>query len=120
MTKLEINSYKNVMETSERFGLSDTATAHVVNVCAASFGNNNSDKNILYQSKVNHIRKKLRLEKVEESKGKCPIAIGIDERKDNGTVQVGVGKKGTKRLETKKIENCAVVFWPGSEYVGHI
>ena len=120
MTKSEIKSYKNVMETAERFGLSDTATAHMVNVCVATLGNNNSNENILYQSKVNDIKKKFRLEKIEESKGKCPIAIGIDERKDNAKVQVGIGEKGTKRLENKKIENCAVVYWPGPEYVGHI
>ena len=61
----------------------------------------------------------MRRENVNKRKGKQPIAIGIDERKDNSKVDVGSGEKGSKRFEIKKVENCAVVFWPDAEYVGH-
>ena len=84
----------------------------------ASMGSEDSS-NTMYQKKVNNWRKKFRLEKVEESKGKAPVAIGIDERRDSTLVEVGKGEKGHSRTEVQKVENCSVVSWPGAEYMGH-
>jgi hypothetical protein len=57
---------------------------------------------------------------VEESKVKEPIAVRFDERKDKSKVEVGMGIKGSKRFDMKKVENCAVISWPGEEFVGHV
>ena len=122
LTKKEISKIKPIIETAERFGLSDSAVAHIVNATnvKASIISEENTSEILYRSKVKRIRKKLRSEKVEESKGKEPIAVGFDERKDKSKVEVGMGIKGSKRFEMKKVENCAVIYWPGEEFVGHV
>ena len=63
---------------------------------------------------------------MEESKGKAPVAIGIDERKDATRVEVSKGAKGKGRYEIHKVENCSVIYWEEcngemkSEYVGHV
>ena len=33
---------------------------------------------------------------------------------------MGVGAKGTKRLEVKKEEHCAVILYPGEQFAGHV
>ena len=118
----KISQLKPIIETADRFGLSDSAVAHIVNATNAKFSTITEDNSseVLYRSKIKRIRKQLRTEKVEESKGKTPIAVGFDERKDKSKVEVGKGVKGSKRFEVKKVENCAVVFWPGEEFVGHV
>ena len=126
MTKREfkdkLSKLQPIIETAERFGLSDSAVAHMVNATNAKSStiSEDSPSEILYRSKVKRIRKIMRSEKVEESKGKEPIAIGFDERQDKSKVEVGKGIKGCKRFETKKVEHCAVIFWPGEEFVGHV
>ena len=53
MTIAERGKLKNVFETADRFGLSDTATAHMVNVCSASLHDNNKNSpDVFYQTKV--------------------------------------------------------------------
>ena len=122
LSKKELSAIKPIIETAERFGLSDSAVAHIVNATnvKASIISEENSSEILYRSKIKRIRKKLRSEKVEESKGKEPIAVGFDERKDQSKVEVGKGIKGSKRFEVKKVENCAVIYWPGEEFVGHV
>jgi hypothetical protein len=113
---------KPIIETADRFGLNDSAVAHLVNatnVKSCSISEEN-DSEILYRSKVRRLRKKLRSDKVQESKGKEPISVGFDERKDMSKVEVGKVIKGSKRFEMKKVENCAVIYWPGEEFVGHV
>ena len=120
--KQKLSELKPIIETAERFGLSDSAVAHIVNATNAksSIISEDNSSEVLYRSKVKRIRKQFRAEKVEESKGKTPIAVGFDERKDKSKVEVGEGIKGSKRFEMKKVENCAVIYWPGEEFVGHV
>ena len=110
-----VKTLKEILSTADRFGLSDTATAHMMNASMVT----GDSSNVMYQKKVNNWRKKFRLEKVKESKGKAPLALGIDERRDSTRVQVGEGEKGHKRTEIQKVENFSVVSWPGAEYMGH-
>ena len=41
MTKDEKDKLKPIFETADRFGFSETATAHLINVCSLSLDNNN-------------------------------------------------------------------------------
>jgi hypothetical protein len=54
--------------TAERFGLSDSAVAHIVNATnvKASIISEENSSEILYRSKVKRIRKKLRSERERE------------------------------------------------------
>ena len=66
------------------------ATANIVNATYGKIGiiNPNNNSEVLCQNKVNRLRKKARLQKVEEKKGKKPLAVGIDERKDTSKVEL--------------------------------
>ena len=98
------------------------APENIVNATYSNLGiiNPNNNSEVLCQNKVNRLRKKARLQKVEDKKGKKPITLGIDERKDTSKVEVGENEAGNKKYQLKKVENCAVVFWPNTEFVGHI
>ena len=128
ITKEKYEALAPVLETAERFNLSDNAVAHMVNATKAAAGilDQEGTSEIMIQSQVNKLKNKIRMEKVEESKWRVPIAIGIDERKDATKISVGIGLKGKQRYETKKIENCSVIYWEkdGDEvkpiYVGHV
>ena len=128
ITKKKYKALQPVFETAERFNLSDNAIAHMMNATgfASAENENETQQEIIIQSRVNKLKRKLRAHKVEESKGKSPIAIGMDERKDACRVLVGVGEKGKKRYETQKVENCSVIYWEKkdddvtSSYVGHV
>ena len=111
-TKEYLEEMESVFEISERFGLTDMATAHMVNQC--------STVNVLTRNTTRRMRKSMRLKKVQKSKGKRIIALGFDERKDDTKVEAGEGLKGNKRYEIKKVENCSIVFWPGEEFAGHV
>ena len=121
-TQHEFGKIGSIFETAERFGLTDMATAHMVNqVCTTEGLITLADKGkVLTRRSVNRLRKKQRMKKVENSKGKSVIAIGFDERKDETKVEAGKGLKGSKRYETRRVENCAIVFWPGEEFAGHV
>ena len=118
--KLDMESVTLAIEEGERAGLSDDVIANMYNA------SNKNSECVLIQSQVNRIRNKLREKKVEESKGKSPVAVGMDERKDATKVAVGVGSKGKERYEIHKVENCSIIYWEESngevksEYVGHV
>ena len=123
---MDIDSFRSIepiIEEGERFNLSDDTIANMYNASLASTGKTDC---YITQSQVNRLRMRLREKKLQESKGKKPFAIGIDERKDSTRVAVGVGVKGKKRYEMKKVENCSVIFWESDdnvvkdEYVGHV
>ena len=120
LTKKEIGSLDRILEEAERFQISDEATASIVNAANFNAGviSENDNFDVLYQKKVNRLKKKARLRQVEERKGKSILAVGIDERKDWTKVQVGEGKFGAKRFQKEKVENCAIVYWPGEQFAG--
>ena len=115
----EINDLKGIIETADRFSMSDMATAHIVNAAIGADPDSLPEKP-LYRKKVARLRTKLRTEALADMEGKEPIAIGFDERRDKGRVVVGESSEGTKRVDTKTVENCSIVFWPGPEYAGHV
>ena len=121
-TKEELDQLGKIFEEADRFGASDMATANIVNAAYSNIGiiNPNNNSEVLCQNKVNRLRKKARLQRVENKKGKKPLAVGIDERKDTSKVKVGENEAGNKKYQFKKVENCSVVFWPNTEFVGHI
>ena len=126
MTKTEILDLKSPLEIADRFNLSNTVAAHIMNANSVKTGsiNQNDTSEVMYQTNEGRLRKKLRLEKVEEVKGLKPLVIGFDERKDLTKVVDGVGEQGNKRFSLKRVENCSVIFWPedgeGDKYVGHV
>ena len=106
-----------LMETCERFGISETATSTLFNLFTAK----SKEDQKLNQSQVAKMKRKIRLKKVEEFEPEnIPEAIGFDERKDDTKVVVGEGHNGRKKFETKKEEHCVVILFPGDEFAGHV
>lgn len=106
-----------LMETCERFGISETATSTLFNLFTAK----SKEGQKLNQSQVAKMKRKIRLKKVEEFEPEnITEAIGFDERKDDTKVVVGEGHKGRKKFETKKEEHCVVILFPGDEFAGHV
>ena len=106
-----------LMETCERFGISETATSTIYNLFTAK----SKQDFKLNQSQVAKMKKKIRLKKVEEFQPEnIPVAIGFDERRDDTKVEVGVGHKGRKKFESRKEEHCVVIIYPGDEFAGHV
>lgn len=52
--------------------------------------------------------------------GEGAHCCGLDERKDDTKVGVGEGMKRTKVFKTKKVQDCAVVYWLREDFFGHV
>ena len=126
MTKSDISDLRSTLEISDRFNLSNTATAHIYNAVSTKSGvvTKEDSSEVMYQTKVGRLRKKLRIQKVQEMKEMKPVAITFDERKDMTTVVDGVGENAHKRFTLKRVENCSVVMWlengEKEKYVDHV
>ena len=44
----------------------------------------------------------------------------VDERINQNKVETGVGEKNHKRFTMEKREDCAVIGFPGEEFLGHL
>ena len=84
LTKSEMSDLRSTLEISDRFNLSNTATAHIYNAVSTKSGiiTKEDSSEVMYQTKVGRLRKKLRIQKVQEMKEMKLVAIGFDERKD--------------------------------------
>ena len=78
--------------------------SQIVNDILADLGEITDEKQdlVLYKQKVVRMRKKARTDQVENKKGRSPIALMFDERKDF----TKKAANGTKRFETLKEEHC--------------
>ena len=116
-----------IVETADRFGVSNNCVAHIANeIRAAEWLISNADQEkVLYSSKVEIMRKRVRKRKVTEMMGKKISGLMFDERIDKTKIQVGEGEKHHKRFKVGKEEHCAVIgFGPelpeGSSFLGHL
>ena len=117
MSGVDKNFLGELLETCDRFNVSESAASNIYNLHTSA---SNID-NKVSQSQVHIMKRKLRLEKVEQFRpDNEPEAIGFDERKDLTKTVVGVGQKGTKRFEIQREEHCAVIIYPGDQYAGHV
>ena len=84
----EKTDLSTVLEAADRFGLSNMATAHLINAASTSCGvvSKNDQNNVMYRKKVERMRKDLREERLKEVEGREPLAIGFDERRDKSKV----------------------------------
>ena len=122
ITRKEIEKMKPVFEEAERWNLTEQGTASMINVMNSFAGKITIEdqSRVLTPPTVHKIKRRLREEKVEERKGKCPLAAGVDERKDITKMIVGEGVKGSKRFKFGREEHATVIFWPGETYEGHL
>ena len=100
--KKQINyeKYEKVVETVERRGLSNNMAAHLINDTLAACGEitDKDQGEVFYKKKVERMRNKMRLDKVEETKGKAFTALMFDERKDMSKRESGIGIKNHKEI----------------------
>ena len=101
----------NLLETCDRFGISETAACHINNIF--------SDTK-LNQSQIHKRNVKYRIKNANDYEKDSVTAMGFDEHKDKSKTLAGVGNRGTKRFDFKKEEHCVVVLWPGGEFAGHV
>ena len=89
-----------VLETCDRFDVSSTAASTIFNLHASC----SKSSLRVNQSQVAKLKRKFRLKKADSFK---PVnqteAIGFDERKDESKCVVGVGHRGHKSYEKKKV-----------------
>ena len=100
----------------DRYGVSDTGTAHLYNVSNERMKNDHK----FNQSQINKLRKTMRKNQVNNLELPISKAIGFDERKNLTKVRVGFGARGIAKFEIKKQEHCPIVLWPGEVYAGHV
>ena len=85
---------KTVIEVADHFDMSSSSVAHLANSILVTEGKIDASNNneVLYRQKVDRIKKKVRMEKVEESKGVVVHGLMFDERIDLTKVDKGVGE----------------------------
>ena len=122
LTETEKLKFKGVLQEAERWKISERGTAAVMNAVGAALGSITikDQAKVVSKNGVRRLKGQLRKRAVEERKSQSPLAIGLDERKDNTKVLAGEGERGSKRYAVKKEEHCTVIFWPGETYEGHV
>lgn len=118
---------ENIVETMDRFAMSSSSVAHLINEVKAGeeiITEENMQK-VLTKSNISKMKKRVRKRKFEEMKGIEIEGLMIDERIDKTRTCVGVGEKGHKRFKVVKEEHCAVVGFGsklpgGSCFLGHM
>ena len=117
MKKAESGSLKDYLCSSDRYGVSEAATAELFNEQNRRRDGDQSQP--VSRWIVHRLKKKMRLEELQQFRGSCPEALGVDERKDKTKVEVGKGAKGGRRFEQKTEEHAAVILYPGG-FAGHV
>ena len=72
------------------------------------------------QKMIERARKKARLQKHDKFRGFKATGLMIDERIDDNKEEIIVGEKGRKKFQIVRKENCAVIGYPGEEFLGHL
>ena len=116
---------KNFFSTVDRYKVSEFAATHLYEDLM-SLGDEEPVV-LLDQSKVHRLKKKFRLNQINQFEGRSVTAIGFDERVDKTKKEAGTGVKGSKRFEDKKEEHCVLILWPGQDladefeqFAGHV
>ena len=109
-------------ETADRLKMSNNAVAHIANaIRVADNIITTGDKNkVTNWKKVERVRKKSREQKKDKFRGFKAKGLMVDERINQNKVETGVGEKNHKRFTMEKREDCAVIGFPGEEFLGHL
>lgn len=107
--------------TSDRFGVSDRATAAIATAVLHDLGiicDENTTK-VIDRNKIRREKKKIRKVITEEDNQMKEVnAIYFDGRKDKTMTQQKIGSKMYRR--TIKEEHVSVISEPGGKYIGHV
>ena len=92
-----------ILETADRFGLSNSCLVHIANEIRAAEGviAEDNQKKVLYKTKVENMRKRVRKRKVEEMMGKTISGFMFDVRIDKTKVLVGERGKEAQTVQNR-------------------
>lgn len=112
-------SLPKTAEVSQRYGVSDRATAAIASAVLLDHGIITCDNNVnvLDRNKIRRSKRKLNQSLIEEPIETPLKAVYFDGRKDNTLSQIKIGAKF--RRSVIKEEHISCLMEPGSQYLGH-